>query len=217
MTVAGATATSFEAADGSLPGTIDITGADAELKVAGTETIDNVTINVGYGYYYYYYYNANGIDGDNGSDLTLGPNVIVNQISQSASFQSYGSIDFKGVLNAGALNGAFYIYDYTQPFTNDGSILISNNEQVTDYYGFVNSATGTISVIGGGMAIAQYGSAWSNAGAITVGTGGTLTLGGTFTVAGAGDIVNDGGFIRISGTLNNTGSPMRRARASFRN
>jgi hypothetical protein len=55
------------------------------------------------------------------------------------------------------------------------------------------------------MVIAQYGSAWSNAGAITVQTGGMLTLGGTFSLAGAGDIVNDGGFVRISGTLDNTG------------
>jgi hypothetical protein len=70
---------------------------------------------------------------------------------------------------------------------------------------FTNAVGGVLTTASGTLTL---GGTWSNTGAFQV-TGGTLNLGGAFTTAGMGTVTNDGrGIIKLTGTLDNTGSTL---------
>src|SRR5262249_40116092 len=102
-------------ADGSGPGTINLTGFEDTLFVEGPTTLDNVTIALGSASGFsdaLYSYDTNGL----GAVLTLGPNVVINQatssfvqLSSTGSNQPGDGIVNEGVINADATSGAFSI------------------------------------------------------------------------------------------------------------
>jgi len=164
----------FEGASGTGPATINFHGGASQssiLNVAGTTTLDNVTIDIGHdgnsGTNELLNYDPSGT----GAVLTLGPTTTLDQVGQAAVLGSSDKAG-DGIVNDGAINanftgGAFTI-DGTN-FTNKGVITVSNDDtlrlsgainaaliaDITNSGGFVsiNGAVsgGTITAASGGI------------------------------------------------------------------
>jgi hypothetical protein len=193
-------------------GTINVTGNAATLRVAGGETLDNATLNIGATPVFgnqlggvFELYDPN----DTGSVLTLGKNFnVVHTVGAALIEYNWNddSIINNGTVTAGASGGVFTINSGN--FTNNGSIIVSNGDDLEiESVNFTNAAAGAISITGAGTT-AEMGvnTNWSNAGKITVGSGATLTLSGIFTTAALTNITDSGGTIGIAGALTNTGA-----------
>jgi hypothetical protein len=170
---------------GSGDGTIDLTGSGSALYVLDSETLDNVTLNIG---------SSAGSTLDNYASsgtgvLTLGSHLTINQTGSFADLTNYSS---NGIVNDGTINADFKGGDLTisgfaigvVSFINQGTINVSNGDTVT-----INA------------------NSWSNSGSIGV-SGGTLNLGGNFTLAQLGTLTRAGGTVNVTGTLDDTGATL---------
>jgi hypothetical protein len=137
---------------GSLPGTIDLTGAGASLNFATTETLDNVTVNIG---------NATSADvlqaSFNGGSLVIGSSatIVSNDLGALATLAagSGAALDLDGTLDAFSNGGTFTLADGGGTFTNDGSIIVSNGDTLNAATAIdAGTGNGTIDVGGGGVA-----------------------------------------------------------------
>ncbi len=187
----------FAGAGGSGAATIDLTTADDQsssyLYVAGSATINNVTIDIGDNtsdqYYGRYDYLVNADETGGGAVLTLGAGTTINQTGVYAAITSSDdagdAIINQGVINVGFNTGSFLI-DATH-FTNPGTIVVSGGDTL--------EFTGSIAA--------------SLIDSVTVGSGGVMAIagtvsGGTITVP----IYSAGGTlsgVALHGTLNMTG------------
>ena len=217
-------------AGGAGPGTINLTGAASYIWFQGAQSFDNTTVNMG---------SATGGVGQTllesdpnalgGQILTLGAHVTVNvlgaqEVIGSSTTTGDGVVN-DGVINASNLGGV--LTEQALNFTNNGSINISNGEQVTAFYSFTN--TGAVSVGGGGTALTLLG-AFANIGTISVASGGILSIYGDLGTTGtlslaSGSTLNlhgaattaelntattaGGGTVNLFGSLNNTGATLR--------
>ena len=137
---------------GSLPGTIDLTGSGASLDFATTETLDNVTVNIG-----------NSATADvlqasfNGGSLVIGPAATIVSADPGAlatlTAGSGAALDLDGTLEAIASSGTFTLGDTGGTFINDGSIIVGNDDTLNATTAITAGAgTGTIDVGTGGVA-----------------------------------------------------------------
>jgi hypothetical protein len=183
-------------------GDIELTGEEAQLLIAGTTTLDNVTIDIGSDSYYS---NLVADDTGSGATLTLGTHVTLNHVGTYAALGAYGSeaavIDNEGTILADYAGGQFYIgYDPYEggaaSFTNDGSIDVANGDSLTmELYGgtLTNSSTGIITAeTGATLTLGQTEDTFDNAGTITIDGGYVDIDTTTFTSSGAISIGNGG-------------------------
>ena len=146
---------------GSSPGTIDLTGAGASLDFATTETLDNVTMNIG---------NATAADvlqaSFNGGFLIIGSNASIVSADPGAlatlTAGTGSTLDLLGTLDAIASGGTFTLASSGGTFTNDGTIVVGSGDRL-------NAATGI--------------SAGAAGGTIDLGTGGIADFAGTVAAA----------------------------------
>jgi hypothetical protein len=113
--------------------------------------------------------------------LTVAPTITIHGQAGSIDGETDSSLINQGKIAADVAGGTISIAPSGGPFTNQGT---------------VETDTG---------ATVQLFGPWSNAGTFNV-NGGTLNLGGTFATADVGTMVHTGGTVRLSGTLDNTGS-----------
>ena len=137
---------------GSLPGTIDLTGSGASLDFATTETLDNVTVNIG-----------NSATADvfqasfNGGSLVIGPAATIVSADPgmlaTLTAGSGATLDLDGTLEAIGSSGTFTIGDTGGTFINDGSIIVGNDDTLNATTAITAGAgNGTIDVGSGGAA-----------------------------------------------------------------
>ena len=188
-------------AGGSGPGTIDVTGPNSILNLMGTGTFSNATINVGSTLYY------------EPSNIyvsgTLASNVTIDQ-SAAGTYATIGG----GGINEGTIdlasNGGTCIVS-NGPFTNAGTIAISNGETLEIQTFIPNDPftnNGTISVDGTSSIEYVYGVTTAELGTIVATNGGVLDFEGTLDNTGATFVVPAGATIEgiikggtIEGTL----------------
>ena len=193
-------------------GTINADGVGSDyLYFQDTQTLDNVTVNLGSksGYDQLYEYDTTG----KGGTLTLGSGATVNVTSSAGYYAEITDYGYKGdgVVNDGTINaassGSILRIDPTS-FTNNGKIVVSNGAAGTISAGtFANGAGASLSVAGKGSSL-TIGGQWTNAGSIAVSAGGHLGLGGQFAFAQLGEVSDSGGSISFDGTLNNAGATL---------
>jgi hypothetical protein len=180
-------------ANGSAPGTLDLTINSAAISVLDDETWNNLVILGAVRNNSSYIYQNQGA-----YTVTLGANTVFEQTGGTEQF--YGPSAGEGLINDGTMllaSGALQDYEYQ--FTNAGTMALSNGEffQVESTgYSFAN--TGAIT-IGANSVLALQGN-FSNTGGITIAAGGTLALGGTTTLPQLTGITNHG-TIEVTGTL----------------
>ncbi len=179
--VDGATLTG---AGGTGRGAIEDTGYNSQLYLSGTETLDNVTIDVGNG--------ANNPDVGSsilnygGGTVTLGADVTIDHVGYRARLgysphigggSGSGTIVNDGTIDADLSGGSFIINPTS--FANNGIIAVSNGDALTVNTGaasFTND--GAIGIDGGGRFDTQ-GAVSGSGGIIDIATGGALAIGGT--------------------------------------
>jgi hypothetical protein len=160
-------------------GTVNVTGASAELNFVGTQTVDNARINLG---------NSSSSDSLTAtpatatSTLTLGTNLTIANVGLDVSVGG-GKIVNKGKITAATANGAFFIGG--TDFSNSGTITAANGESLT--------ITGP----------------FENTGKVIVTNGATLHLSGTIAGAELGTINAKGGAVAIDGTLDDSGHVLK--------
>src|SRR6202044_644016 len=166
---------------GSGPGTLNLTGTYSYLYLAGTETRNNATINLGSsGTGYIYNDDASAV-----AVLTFGPSLTINQTGPSADLAGYDDRTGSGIVNdgttdAGFNGGTFTIGDVS--FTNDGTINVSNGDTVN----VTSPETGSGSyVIDSGSSLEFNSSVASGATIYFEGSTGTLLLEQPSTFSGA--------------------------------
>ena len=144
------------------------------------------------------------------STLTIGTGITLAGVGYIAGDSSTTFINYGTIIASGATTE--YQQSVVQANLENYGVLEASpgNLLVIGEYNFVNEVGGVVKVDGGGIADLNFGSSawdgnWSNAGTITVASGGTLKLGGNFTTAGIGTI-NSSGTVDFSGKLNNAGN-----------
>ena len=196
-------------AGGTGAGEIDVTGSgDASLIVSDSETIDNVTINVG---------SDTGFDSfnANGATLTLGAGVVLNSVGVNGlQLGGIAVVTNDGTINLGVSGGAAAI---STDFVNAGQLNVTNGQSLAisgASFGntgavFIDSAS-TVTFEGTAIAATQAsggsvdieGVLNDNGSTIDLGAGSAFadtTLGGTLENA---VIVSDGGVASYNfGTL----------------
>ena len=138
--------------DGSLPGTIDLTGAGASLDFATPETLADVTVNIG---------NATTADvlraSFNGGSLIIGSNASIVSADPGAlatlTAGTGSTLDLLGTLDAIASAGTFTLGDTGGTFSNDGTIAVDDGDTLNAATAITAGAgSGTIDVGGGSVA-----------------------------------------------------------------
>src|SRR5207244_1448485 len=116
--------------------------------------------------------------------LTLGPSLSMTQTGNTRLYANSGaSIVNAGTINAGKTNGIMYLRG-NGSFTNQGTISVSNGDDLD----------------------VAAGLAFSNSGTITLSSGGKLHLRDNLTTGAIGTVSSSTGTVFIDGTLTNTGS-----------
>ena len=129
-------------AGGSLPGTIDLTGAAAILDLAGT--LDNVTLNIGSDA-------GDTLSADQGGTVTLGQNASIVSLGAFATLLAGAgtTLDLLGTVSASS-DDTVTLADSGGTFGNDGTIAVNGGTiDVNTPLTGVGSG-GTIEVGGGG-------------------------------------------------------------------
>ncbi len=224
---------------GSGAGTIDVTGYYAFLYFDNTQTVSNVTINLGGSgdYDYLESYDSTGAgdkvltlassvtvdaSGSNNNDITAGgasDDAIVNQgvINQTGSnFFGIGGDTFTNDGTIDAAGSGAEVYIETTNFTNNDALNVSNGDTVDiDSANFSTTSASAITVGANSTLVIDPGSgSWSNLGRILVASGATADLYGALSAATLGSFTNSGGTVDIAGNYANTGETLNGA-ASF--
>ena len=205
----------LEDATGGLSGTLNLRGYSSAVTFYDRQVIDHATIN---------FRDTNSLNVESSEysasatpSLTLGPDLVLNQVARDDADHTYGYIN-----GIGSYQGAATL-------TNKGQINVtggSGNSLHIDGFGLVtNAATGRITVDNGseldledtafdnqgsitvGDGVLRINAKLTNEGNLMVGAGGTLYLGGSYTLAGLGAITN-AGTLYLDGTLDNTGGSL---------
>lgn len=192
---------------GSGPGTILVTGRNSRLAFDNTETIDNVTINLGNSLF-----GASLIENDTtgtGQTLTFGPNATLDVLGYVAMIGASGSandtIVNQGTIEIATSGSSLFI---TAPnFVNQGKMIVLAS-QALSIQNFTNSAGGVLSVSAGSTV--TFNGSFANSGTINVVRGGVVTFQQSTTISTAqlGKFRFNGGTVQIYGTLNNAGSTL---------
>jgi hypothetical protein len=215
---------SVTGAGGNGPGTVTISGANADLDFTNSSLFDKATIGIGNATTAYIEIGSNQ---GGSATLTLGSGVTINHTGQLAQIyydQASDETISNGTINATLAGGGFSIgQNGTGTFVNQGTINVANGDTLTidvgtyasagamtldaqsaiDFDSYLTTASlATLQNAGGAVTIGGY---LDNTGAtLTVGAGtapGTLFLDGTIT---GGTIADAGGGISTEGgTLSN--------------
>ncbi len=203
-------------ASGTGLGTVILAGSGASLQMAGTQTLDNATINIGAAGFNAASITTTSTVGTSlnqpASQLTLGSAVTVNHTGTSAaigqqfesSFMSGGDVISNGTINAGYSGGRFSIGGGS--FTNNGIIAVGNHDTLSisaDTF----SNTGTVAVTGGGVLNLGQGGTWSSTGKISE-TDSTINLYGSLTLANLNALTRSGGIINLQGMMEGSGGTL---------
>ena len=214
-------------ASGSGAGTIDV--GPASLDYEGSQTVSNVTINLGRGAGANPYLDLYDKESSGDETLTLAATVTVNVDCTGSAQISTGSGVADVLVNNGVINqagGSLYInqsysYGTAYNFTKNGTLKASGSSTTLQGHNFTNSgtldvgdsfsidsntfATTSTSVINVAknetLDIAPT-AAWTNLGLITLDSGSVLDIGGSTSTAGLGSITNSGGTVYRTGVLN---------------
>ena len=190
--------TTLDVADGLAVagGTIAITGPGDVLQFLDSETLDNVTLNVG---------SASGTDarllGDPAGTLTLGPAAVLNQAGGQVTVAA-GTIVNQGRIAAAA--GALGISGSN--FSNAGTIGLSGTATCLVVQAATLSNSGSIAIGAGDTLTLQsiYYNAeppppgLANTGTISLAPGGELVLDLHTTLAALGTVAGSGGTLEIA-------------------
>lgn len=183
-------------AAGTGAGTLNLT--QGTLVLDDTQTLDNLTINLGY----VGYLEQQALNGS--ATLTLGPHVTINAtnggIDIAQGFQKATLVN-QGTINLGGAN-TFFSIDPLH-FDNQGTINANGTNGHLTLEGSV--ANEGVIDIANGYSFDVNSETFTNSGSIAIGGGGSLNLFAHLTVADLGTITNSGGSIFIRGTLDNTG------------
>ena len=185
------------AADGSQPGSIDLTGG--VLNVLDSETLDNVGITIGGPF--------GGLQEMTAGDtLTLGANASLEVAGGSLATVAGTTLDNLGlmVLDADLAGPPTGI---AAAMVNDGSLLISGG--AGNSWSFIGASftnAGAVEIGAQGALIVSAGTGFANSGTIVIDAGATLELDQNVTLAaltgpGGGSIDNEGGTLVVTGTL----------------
>jgi hypothetical protein len=232
VSIALANGTTVVGSSGSGPGTINVTGFGSTLDFDNTQTVSNLTINLG---------STNGGDcavseddtgGVGGQIVTLASSVIVDvqgnaqiydsgysgdgivnkgaikQSGTTSRLQIFGnSLTNSGTITGASSNGSFDID--TATFTNSGTIDVADGDTVTiEPTTFTTTASSVIAVGSNSSLTIDSTNAWTNLGSITLASGASLYLDGSMTTRGLGSITNSGGTVYLEGTLSNSGQTL---------
>ncbi len=206
-----ASGTTVVGSSGSGPGTINDTGEDSYLYFDNTQTVSNVTINLGNAMQPSYL-SENDTAGAGDQVLTLASSVTVDVQGSAQILDSGYSGD--GVVNDGAIDvtgsgGNLYIQSTT--FTNSGTIDVEDGGDATiGPTTFTTTASSVITIGASSYVYIIPAGAWTNLGSITLASGASLYLGGSISAARLGSITNSGGTVYIAyrGTWNNSGQTL---------
>jgi hypothetical protein len=184
-----------ENADGT-PGTISLTGAEATLEVADSETIDNVTIVMG---------NASDLDTlQADGTLTLGQGVLLETAGTTAldMITGAGTIINDGSILADGTSGTVILE--TTDFLNEGAITVNGGEalEIQVFGTFAND--GRLGISNGSTVTLADASAFTNTGSIQIGSGSQLDLYDYSPDMSQGQTV--GGTVEIDGVLDAGGN-----------
>jgi hypothetical protein len=151
-----------------------------------------------------------------GSDLTIGPNILIHgntgSVGYSTGFGGSTNVTFtnQGTIEADVSGGTITLDG--NDWTNTGTVQATGGANL-DLFSTSATAPGWTSstpvTISGGGTLDLRGDDWTTSG-ITLNAS-TLNLGGpsgTFTVAGMGTFDRTGGTVNITGTLDNTGQTL---------
>ena len=175
-------------AGGDGDGVINLTGNDSQIVFQNADAshntdINNATIYIGSA--------AGGAVIDNeqlnadGGTLTLGANLVIDQVGKFATIASGGSYAYTvltGTINASYAGGSFDIS--AQRFTNDGIIDISNGDEVIFGGSLSTRALGKVDVGSGGALLDFAGTLLNGGATLAVAAGEALAgaiYGGTIT------------------------------------
>ncbi|HZZ62277.1 MAG TPA: hypothetical protein VFE63_14075 [Roseiarcus sp.] len=229
QTVDLANGTTIVGSSGSGPGTINVTGYSSVLNFDNTQTVGNVTINLGASRSSDYL-NDNDTAAAGNKVLTLASSVVVN--ATGFSHFSDGGQSGDGIVNRGVINqtgdGTMYVAGnaFTNSgtinakgagaldisaatFSNSGTIDVANGDNVTiEPTTFTTTASSLITIEANSSLTIDPANAWSNLGSITLASGASLTLLGSMSAASLGSITNSNGTVNIAGTYNNSGQTL---------
>ncbi len=197
VTIAGAGLV-LSGAGGTGAGQIDLTGSGSSMFVAGNQTLDNATFDLGG--------NSNLIQLQTTSasgTLTLGLSLTIDQTGPASIQDEYRTAGDK-LINEGTINSPagdaleLNLVD----FVNEGTVAVGDGDDfsVVGSGGFVNAA-GAVFTIASGNVVALKTQAWTLGG--TLDGGGQLTV-PTATVAGL--VVGGGAQLIDDGTVTQTGT-----------
>jgi hypothetical protein len=197
--------TTVVGSSGSGPGTINVTGVDDSLYFYDTQTVSNVTINLGDSDVLY----ENDSSGAGNQVLTLASSVTVDVVGNAYMESSYVSGD--GIVSDGTIDvtgtgGDLMIW--SNDFTNGGMIDVGAGDQMEiDYSAFTNFAAianhGEIEL--GSSTVSSSGSSASliNAAGATVDGNGTVTA---TNLTNSGMIEASGGTLTLTDAVSGTGA-----------
>jgi len=212
----------FNGASGTGAGTIAVNGGAATLSLIGATTLDNATLNIGASM-------AGKVATVSGSAITFGAKLKFDQTGLQARVSASASVDNLGSMTLDLKGGHFGLTS-TKAFINSGTVSVSNGEVVQLHdAGVTNQASGTISITGAGSSVVlDSADAFSNHGAVTVGTAavpsdgelvidanvmntnqfiaegdGSLTINGALTGAGS-VLISTGGSVTLNGAVQST-------------
>jgi hypothetical protein len=190
---------------GSGPGTVTITGPNADLDFTNSGALNNATISMGSATTSYIELGSNQ---GGSATLTLGAGIIIDHTGQSAQiFYDQGSdtVVSNGTIEATLAGGSFYIgQNGTGSFVNQGTITVANSDTLTIDIGTFAS-TGTITL--DSLSTINFESYLTTASLETLQTaGGTVNIGGYLDNTGATLTVGAGtalGTLFLDGTIAN--------------
>jgi hypothetical protein len=206
-----ANGTTVVGSSGSGPGTINVTGLEAELAFDNSQTLSNTTIVLGV----YDGLFEDDVAGAGNQVLTLASSVTVvvegyAQI-QSSDYSGDGTVN-DGTIDVAGNESELFIYSDT--FTNDGAIdVVNGSDLYIEPTTFTTTASSVIEIGPDSSLTIDPDNAWTNLGSITLSSGASLYLGssgegGSTSTEGLGSISNSGGTIYLETTLNNSGETL---------
>jgi hypothetical protein len=184
---------SLLAADGSQPGSLDVTGG--VLTLLDSETLDNVVISLAGPY--------GGLQQATGT-LTLGANASLEAAGGTLLTVAGTTLDLLGQLTIDA-DPLGFVFAVAADVRNQGTLSLSGGAtDKADFTGAVFNNSGAV-MLGDGASLVIAGSfSDTAAGSVVIGVGATLELDHAITLAGlaaGGGIQNTGGLLVLGGVV----------------